>query len=200
MAACIVPIYKKLMGIPSIKQMFRAKKHDRFLQHLIGNHSIISPETGRQHDAREVYVMMKYFNQSCAPNTVSVVSSGRLMFIAARPIKKGEELFDSTESRKRECCGNKHDSCACELCKGTGKRAAAAQRRKMASDPNFKHITAIGEPSSWKKYDEEKLQTAITKCVAFLKEYGRAEWCDEIEKAMHLYRDFVKMGFEKRVP
>lgn len=200
MADCIVPIYKKLMGVQSIKRMFQAKKHGRFLQHLIGNHSIISPETGRQHDAREVYVMMKYFNQSCAPNTISVVVNGRLLFIAARPIKKGDELFDSTESRKRECCGKKHDTCECKLCKGIAKRATPAQRRQMASDPNFKYIEKVGAPSSWKKYDEEKLQTTITKCVAFLKEYGHFEWCDEIEKVMNLYQDFVKMGFEKRVP
>lgn len=200
MGACILPIYKKLMGVKSIKQMFRAKKHERFLQHLIGNQSLISPETGRQHNDSEVYVMMKYFSQSCTPNTITVVSNGRLMFITARPIKKGEELFDSTKSRRRDCCGSKHGTCECKLCKGSEKRSTSAQRRKIASDPNFKSITEIGNPSIWKKYDEEKLKTAINKCVVFLKEYGHVEWCDEIEKVIDLYRDFVKMGFEKRIP
>lgn len=201
MGDCIAPIYKKVMGVQSIKQMFQAKKHERFLQHLIGIHSLLSPESGRNHDQSENYVMMKYFNQSCAPNTITVVVNGRLLFITARPIKKGEELFDATKSRRRDCCGtDKHGTCECKLCKGTGKRATPAQRRQMAYDPNFKHIMEVGEPSRWKKYDEEKLQTTINKCVAFLKEFGRAEWCDEIEKVMNVYPDFVKMGFEKRVP
>lgn len=43
-AGCIAPIYKKVMSVPSIKQMFKSKKHERFLQHLIGNHSLIAGE------------------------------------------------------------------------------------------------------------------------------------------------------------
>lgn len=198
MAASIAPIYKKLMSVPAIKQMFRAKKHERFLQHLIGNHSLIAGESGRGHDGRQTHLTMKYFAYSCSPNLISVVSDGRLIFITARPIQKGEELFDSIECRNRDCCGNKHYlACECKLCKGLVSRPTAEQRRQLAGDPNFKHIMAMGDPSTWKKYDEAKLQATSDKCVNFLKEFGQVEWCDEIAKVMGRYRELIHVGMDK---
>lgn len=132
---------------------------------------------------------------------MSVPSNGRLVFITVRPIKKGEELFDSIESRKRECCGNDHQRlvCVCKLCKGIVKRPTFQQRREMSADPNFKCIMTIGKPSEWKAYDEEKLQSTIDKCVIFLERYGHVEWCNEIEKVIEIYRELVLTCFKKSI-
>lgn len=37
LAVCVAPIYKLAMVSEPIKEMFRAKKHARFLQHLIAH-------------------------------------------------------------------------------------------------------------------------------------------------------------------
>lgn len=201
---CIAPIYKKLMSVESIKTMFQTKARTRFLQHLIGNHLLVTSgtasDTGRRHDESQVYMIMKYFQHSCTPNMISIPMNGRLLFITTRPIKKGEELFDSTESRKRDCCENKHRiTCECKCCKGIAERVTPEQRRKMASDPNFKYIMAAGEPSKLKNHHEEKLQTTINKCVQFLKEYGHVAWCVEIDKVMSKYRDFLRAKYDPYV-
>lgn len=146
--------------------------------------------------------MMRYFNHSCAPNMISVPSNGHLMFITARPIKKGDQLLDSTKSQTRDCCSAVNHSaiCMCKLCsKGIAEQLPSPeQRHRMKSDPNFKCIMAIGDPSMWNAYDDGKVRATIIKCVQFLKEY-HVKWCDEIEVVMKVYQELVRILFRKSV-
>lgn len=205
---CVLPTYKLAMEIAPIKHMFRMKKHERFLQHLIAHNLFINPESSRdllnEYDQHSlINVMMCYFNHSCSPNLISVPSNGHLTFITARPIKKGDELFDSTGSRKRECCG-KCDTptavCMCVRCKkGLGGKSLPTEKQEMYCDPNFKEIMAIGAagPSKVQAYGESKLRATMDKCVMFLKEFGHTDWCNEIELVIKVYQELTRTVFRQ---
>lgn len=195
MAFCIAPQYALLMGMPQVKAMFKQKKHLRFLMHLIGYHSLMSPEQNRDEHYNihnQVNLITYYMGHSCASNLVSVHTNGHLIYVTARNIEKGQQLFDSTKSRQRSCCFENNVVCKCRLCTGKAVLPTQAERNRMLTDPNFKFIHAWPN-LIWNLYDDKKkFQLTMDKCVKFLKDYSHIEWCDEIDRAINIYQAFVR--------
>lgn len=109
-------VFVQLMEIDEFKEMFRAKKHQRFLQHLIlhllhvTEHAFDLHEFKPEHSpdgdepvmagtfvhyASAIYPFACYIKHSCAPNVFWFSIDDRLICKVLRPIAKGEQVLRS---------------------------------------------------------------------------------------------------------
>lgn len=111
----IYPVFKTLLRIPHVNEMFRTEKHRRFLMHLIGHHKML-PEIGagtechkglqgRSGASASVHispVMLSYFTHSCRSNVLNFTNGGKIILYSSRLIKNGEQLTISLAPRGME--------------------------------------------------------------------------------------------------
>lgn len=106
LALMMISEFKLILKNSKVNAMFKSKKHNRFLQHLIAQHVLIS-----QHNSRVLMcadptnpfnlfscfgVMAAYFNHSCAPNAmITFQNEAKWVYVLVRPVKKGEEVLIS---------------------------------------------------------------------------------------------------------
>lgn len=109
-------IFVQLMEIDEFKEIFRAKEHQRFLQHLIlhllhvTEHAFDLHEFKPEHSddgdepvmagtflhyASAIYPFASYIKHSCAPNVFWFAIDDRLICKVIRPIAKGEQVLRS---------------------------------------------------------------------------------------------------------
>lgn len=180
-------IYKMLLDIPKINDMFCTKKYRRFLMHLVVQNGVITdsnsirmrlasidPNPANRRDiCCQTSLMRHYFRHSCAPNVFNADRDGHGIYITMRPLKKGEKLvvslydlaMTSKSERQKLLLSEKHFSCTCIRC--AGPYASAELRKQFKSDPLVKNLFANQKDP----YD---------RCVAVLQKYGGGPWFKEI--------------------
>lgn len=201
LALSVYPTYQNILQIPQINAMFQSQKHMRFLMHLIGHYSLISfnmvrfghatapevyPLLPDENDplffAMEIDLMDQYFQHSCFPNALNVMSDGKSIMVTARPIKNGEQLYFSHDpiGISRKTLGVK---CVCKRC--TGAVANSAQRKQLSAEPAYCNLLA---DRTWISGASDKVESAIGNCVMLLKKYSSINWCPEIKNILHMYQ------------
>lgn len=202
-SAVVLRIYNFLMEIPQINAMFESKRHRRFLMHLIGQHSKVSNSNAynlnvpvRNGQTKPFYcqigLIQNYFNFSCAPNVANFDYDGDMMFITARPVKKGEQLFKSyfwplipnKQQRKQELWQQREVICHCTLCEGT--IATVQQQRQMQNDPDYRYVKLHN--NTYYSGGPDNDQRVLDKCAAFLKRFADVPWSMEIGEAVNAYK------------
>ncbi|XP_055298563.1 SET and MYND domain-containing protein 4-like [Sitodiplosis mosellana] len=193
--------YKFILNIPGIKAIFESRKHRRFLMHFVthcmkvtSKNSLQEVRVVRRKEYALVYTqtgaITKYLKHSCAPNATMSQTNGNLICVTVRPVKMGERLLiscydmllDSKETRQRQLWENKQFICQCTRCEGH--TATLAQRKRIASDPDF-HDIIFSYPIT--ESDVDKLPQMIAKCEAVSRKYGDVIWCDEIGRVINIY-------------
>jgi uncharacterized protein len=77
----------------------------------------------------------RYMNHSCWPNAKPVIRSGRIVFVALRPIGPGEEItYDYGKEYFAYFLGNKGCRCAACRIKAIARRAKRRRARKRRGD------------------------------------------------------------------
>lgn len=215
MAFWIYPISTTILKIPQIKAMFQSEKQLRFLQHLISHHSLTSVSNARfgaptiQTVDEEfedpmmfccyVNVMDRYFQHSCAPNVLTIAGDGRSVFVTAKPIKQGEQLFIShipiciepTDYRQEFLWEQVNMRCSCSRCKGV--EATAIERLKLTSHPSFHFIMTHKKSPQISSATYKEIEEAIQHCVTLLDKYGRMKWCDELMAIIGKYQALLNI-------
>lgn len=125
-------VYTCILFLPKIRDMFDTVEKKRFLMHLVVCHTLIVDSNAQDIDEtlalRNVFSI---FNHQCVPN-IKVNTLGKLVYCqAARPIKKGEQLFINyltpeeleveDEERKQKIKWTYGFECQCEKCEKCGK-------------------------------------------------------------------------------
>lgn len=84
-------VYKRLLRVPRINEMFNSTKHQRILMHLIA-HRLYWEEWRASSVSRSV-AMKPYFQHSCDSNLASAAHDGKAIFYSIKPIKRGNQLY-----------------------------------------------------------------------------------------------------------
>lgn len=182
--------YRMLMDIPKIKALFKSRKHNRFLMHLVIHHTLVmnknsirirlmsiepSP-TNRRDICTHTGLLNGYFEHSCAPNVLRLDRDGYSVYMTIRPVKKGEQLFvtildlllEPKETRQKILWESGHFRCACTLCAGPS--ATPEQRKQLLSDPLYNGC--FGN---------------VEQYAAILQKYGHGPLCEEIKNVLYYY-------------
>ena len=193
--------------------MFRSVRHIRFLQHLIGHHSLLNIYNSimgqmfvpmnsiglvGKHICLQVGIFSCYIKPSCIPNVYVDESEGFLTVKTIRPVKKGEylqgtffmlKLLQSKEARQKHLWDHRRLNCKCPRCNGLV--ASLAQRQQILDDPDYHYISY--EYSVWQRKGDVQTRKAIAeKCVDFLNRHGHIMWCDELGKILFTYLCLVR--------
>lgn len=87
-------IYMQLISTPLVKELFQSKKKQRFLQHLVLQHVLVTSRNRFQYESEEnqlkitdIAAMACLVNHSCAPNVFHHVIDNQIVFITVRPIQ-----------------------------------------------------------------------------------------------------------------
>lgn len=210
MICCINEVYNFLLKIPKVDALFKTRKHRRFLMHLVGQHVKIVENNSVQGSVEctsglnqgqivtcynHTGLIEKYFKHSCGPNVVTAEGDGKRVFIAIRPIKKGDRLtfsyfmflLESKEKRQAILWERRKLICSCTRCQGVASTAEA--RTQFLLDPDFQSIVLVKLPLN--HADTKNIQKLTDKCVSFLEKNDRTEWCDEIGLVVHIYIHLV---------
>lgn len=215
--AILASQFKYLLSHPNIKTMFKTKKDQRFLMHLLcfhmqilqSNAMRVSSEFHIEYEQREnLYsltgLVAELLKHSCAPNVLLIENDAELIAVVAQPIKKGETLvvsrlpfllINSKENRQSLLQMARNFICKCTRCQGHF--ASKSQRKRFQSNPDYQYIET--NYLSLDYNDAEKCQAMKDKCIAILKNCGGMLWCDEIGVIIftfhqilcnHMKRDF----------
>ncbi|XP_055295210.1 SET and MYND domain-containing protein 4-like [Sitodiplosis mosellana] len=117
--------------MPKVKQMFDTEAKQRFLMHLVLQHTIVIPknafntEVEDQYTTYDIYDVLSIANHSCSPN-LDCYNSGKIDYCeTVRPIEKGDQLFisylggevlESTSQRRKYLKKNWGFDCKCDKC------------------------------------------------------------------------------------
>lgn len=130
----ITLVYRMVMEIPQIQQLFQSTQTKRFLMHLILQHFCIiqtntksfeygDEETGAWQDVWMVANCFSLFNHSCYPNAMHCRQGNQMFICTVRPIKKGEQSFIKYSSTSEEIGFQQTDlprnfqfQCKCSKC------------------------------------------------------------------------------------
>lgn len=208
----IYPVYKTLLRIPHVNEMFRTKKHQRFLMHLIGHHKML-PEigagtechkglqgrSGASVSVRISPVMLSYFTHSCRSNVLNFTNGGKIILYSSRLIKNGEQLtiplaprgVESTKKRKQILLDVYRIKCECSRCQG--KTASPAQRHQLVSDPAYCYIKSNMENLYPLQFNSVQFKLFMDACMTVLQRYGQMDWSDEFENVSQMYRNMYQM-------
>lgn len=204
-ARSIYPPYKTIMLIPRISEMFTTAKHRRFLMHLLGHVTTIeclaAPKDSMtpasnfdQMTFRIKAIMQSYFEQSCCPNVVKTCVDGKTIWYSVKPIKMGEQIFmpkvpsaailKSIQQRRGMVKLKQLKSkCQCDRCKG--KTLSAAQRKQLATDPDYRFIQANKQ-----RIRIERVHLMVDAVVSVLRKFGEWNWCEQIQEVINLLDQF----------
>lgn len=188
--------YRMLMDIPMIKEMFKSKRHNRFLMHLVMYHGMVmnrnsirvrllskEPNPKNRRDICTHSGFLKgYLEHSCAPNLMWTDLDGHSVYITLRPVKKGEQLFitimdllmEPKQKRQKILWENAKFLCRCSLC--VGPSATSEQRQQLLADPLYKN----------QNY------------VAVLQKYGHGPLCDELKSVLNYF--IIQLRFKYTGP
>lgn len=117
-------IFKYIMAIPKIKNLFDSERKRRFLLGLLSHHYAINIiNSFGDETSLCIFAVSSFFNHSCAPNLANQQRANLMYCRTSRPIQKGEQLFISyldndqpTESRKNILRTSFHFECKCSKC------------------------------------------------------------------------------------
>lgn len=183
-------IYIIIQSAPSIKKLFNTTAKQRFLQHLVLNHLLVTARNrfeinadGDHLQTTEIAPMTCLFNHSCAPNAFIHVFGNQSLIITIRPVKRGEQLFisylgeeigNTTDFRRHYLMDTFGFLCECDKCEPC---CLPADRAAMKTDRYFKCIQ-----QDYKTAFNDKIQRVMLKeyCIRFLMKYGHLNWCDEM--------------------
>ncbi|XP_055295206.1 SET and MYND domain-containing protein 4-like [Sitodiplosis mosellana] len=196
-------IYIILQSTPTIKILFGSVAKQRFLQHLVLHHLLVTVRNRFQVSAdgdhlktTEIASITCIFNHSCYPNAFNHVIDNQSVLITIRPVEKGEQLFisylgeeteKSTDFRRMSLMNDFGFFCECDKCVP---RCSRSDRVAMEMDSYFKYIK-----QNYKIAFDEKVRRIALKevCIRFLNKYGHLPWSDELNLVTFCY---VKWFFE----
>lgn len=195
----IYPVYKTLMKIPYVSQMFQTVKHQRFLMHLIGHHNLHPVKIGgiTSSDQRPVHliqIMLSYFNYSRENNVLDYTCGGKSVWYTIKPINKGEPIlfaFDPlgiTTTKEQQILLWTDMSIKCEWSQCKSKLASPAQRQLMASDPVYHEIQSRIYYIHPLLFNSDMCKAMMNACVAFLRKFGRMHSCEELHLALQHFK------------
>lgn len=200
MAFAVYVVHQTLLQMPQFSAMFQSQKHMRFLMHLIAHHGFLRDQEPQFKNfygedpivyVREYHLMNKYFQHSCYPNVMEIVCNGQLVMVTARPIKKGDQLFqsrisidiDSMQERQKNLQNATGKKCFCGRCKGVTMNATKC--RELLMEPAYRNLAStLLDPSD----STEKVEKAIENSVMLLRKYGLYGWCNEIQIILRSYQ------------
>lgn len=85
----IYSVFKTLLAIPQVNQMFQTTKHLRFLMHLIA-HQVVRTKL-QSVDQVGTCALDQYFKNSCHLNVYNFMNrNGVVIWLAIKPIQRGE--------------------------------------------------------------------------------------------------------------
>lgn len=187
-----------MIRLPTAITFFAEEPQQRFLMHLVLQHTIIVEKNGfksTQNKIQELLIVntvTSLFNHSCAPNLFNMGSHADQLCITLRPIKKGEQLFVAyainndlpAVFRQFSLLRKFGFDCQCEKCVP---RSSRSDRELIRSNKYYKYIMANRE----KDYSDDKTRAVLKQiCERFLNECGRLPWCPEMESIMDLYSTY----------
>lgn len=123
--------FKTVMEYPRIGNIFAADNDQYFLGHLLAHLMAITHANCFQGEIYGVefaslFPVASFFNHSCSPNVLNIVSGREMRCIAAQRIKPGEELciayanfakYCRTEKRRKELKERWNFDCQCVRCR-----------------------------------------------------------------------------------
>lgn len=190
----IYSVYKTLLEIPKINEMFKSTKNQRFLMHLIAHDKMMRPKLQSINTCCNAAVDV-FFKNSCYPNVYNFVNHhGNINCVSIKPIKQGEKLsispiqmdIDSVQNRQMLLSNHGYGKCTCARCKG--EIASLAQRQQMSNDPAYIYV------SQNCRMVEINAKNLLHNCTTFLQKYGRMNWCDEIDRILQVFIALVRIS------
>lgn len=188
-------VFRSIMTIPSLAELFDSQKKQRFLAHLLLHHLAVNVNNGfENHATTSISVLICLLNHSCAPNLHNYAIGSRKFCIAIRPVKKGEQLFISylgghsnQPTEKRQCQLKKswNFECKCDRCEP---RSGTIDSKEMQQDSCYKFVYRRykGESNCF-----ENATLVKKKCIKFLQKYGRQSFSSELEFITDIYKDLI---------
>lgn len=194
-------IYITIQSAPAIKQLFDTLSKQRFLQHLVLHHLLVTAlnrfqisADGDYLETTEIAPMTCIFNHSCAPNAFIHVIGNQSVIITIRPVKRGDQLFisylgedvvKSTDFRRNYLMNTFGFLCECDKCESC---CLPVDRAAMKMDKYFKCIQ-----QDYKTAFNDKIQRVTLKdyCIRFLMKYGHLNWCDELNFVSMCYMKWI---------
>lgn len=207
-------VFKLITNMPSFSTMFNAKKHRRFLSHLIAHHMLATdlisyqtstemPSIGMPEEPVDFYgqtgLMSRFFKHCCGPNVLVAPHDGKSTYISVRPIKKGDELTisqfsffcEEKETRQQMMWEMKQFVCKCARCEGTFPQSRIQQHTIIESDFNQLRMCH----AQLTNYNKDQVNEIMEKCVAYLKKFNDIRWSDRIAAVIRIYVDFLCYRF-----
>lgn len=202
-------VYRYLMIRRSINDQMDTEEKKRFLMHYCMHFCLIllcnrfgNIDTPQ---ASTVYIILSYFNHSCAPNIHLLEGENHAIGITIRPIKKGQQLFVTYTA---DFSGEKSSTfyqrylfekfgfrCNCERCK-EGTNMLTSQF--FQTDDEYHYLAKEMTNRAVGTIDEKTFFKLQKKCANLLQRYGNMSWCVEMETVMHVYvlaiNSLVKKG------
>lgn len=188
-------VFEILMEVPSVKEKFSSKPHNRFLMHLcvlhlyiIMSNSFQNPTTGG------IFLLRNHFNHSCAPNVLTCNYGNKSICITSRRIKNGDQLFISygpkyfTHTRAERQKGLSKDfgfRCECEKCK---KKSWPISLDALKSDEEFQYLANKLDMKKIDFADGPGCSILKQKCMDILIKYCDHPWCIEKDLVAHYYQ------------
>lgn len=202
----VYKVFTALMDNASIKRMFDSVQSKRFLMHLVAEHSliisnnvfVISVSNGTI--GKKMGLVTSLFNHSCAPNIFNGLNGDTDVFIAVRPIKKGDQVFVTyklgdlpTQLRQMMLQAKFGFICKCDKCDGNWFDADyLADCIEMKSYPDFELLKAAHQKQRF------NIPHLKEKCVEFLREFGHRRWSEEMDVALKVYTQILFNEYFKK--
>ncbi|XP_031619164.1 SET and MYND domain-containing protein 4-like isoform X2 [Contarinia nasturtii] len=178
--------------IPKVNYLFDTERKQRFLMHLLLQHTIVIPKNAffdeaqfsDQYTVEYIFDVLSMVNHSCIPNlSFDTVGSKLGHCMAVRPIKKGDQVFINylgndvhkpVEQRQKALKGNWGFDCKCDKCEPVEQ---TPENEAIRADPSFKYVMRNCEIID----DNTKRMQLKKQCIKFLKKYGNLPWSTELD-------------------
>lgn len=195
-------IYAALISHESISQKFPAKRHQRFLQHLIGHHIRVNPKWCTINWTMEKSfrsLIGSYFNISCSPNATLLFSDNGCQVLTIRPTKSGEQILihymdedfmvknigykERRAKIQRDC----NYLCMCERC--VDESSSDQPAPELFNE--LERLIVLKEITSGMDHPAKREETKQF-IVDLLNDYGRNKWCDDMCTLVCLYNGIIR--------
>lgn len=134
----ISTLYRSVIELPKIASLFKTKKKQRFLMHLVAHHYFVTINNSIGNDSSTTMTNIhSLLNHSCAPNVLNYPAGNQRFSITIRSVQKGQQLFMNylhaidekpMNIRQLELKSKWNFSCKCEYCDSDDR------------PPNIKHM------------------------------------------------------------
>lgn len=196
--------YRFLMAMPAIACLFDTLAKERFLMHLIVMHLIIlskNSSAGLKSDTNSIIslsLVFSMFNHQCTASVMNTGTDDKEVFITIRPIKKGEQLFNSYVIRpkpnQRQYIFNEFGFwCKCTRCVPVN--VPYREKRLMENDDNYHAIQRmmtfidLGQDVS----DREKIKNL---CITFLDKYGHLPYNEPVNNVTYIFKQCILFEYD----